>query len=80
MIVWIWLEYYHQTQNATQGHTVAYMTKIDIELAKYLIDLIERSGETLKGETAREIYSIIYRILAKYGYKLPPLPSKNLQR
>jgi len=56
------------------------MTKIDIELAKYLINLIERSGETLKGETAREIYSIIYRILAKYGYKLPPLPSKYLQR
>ena len=50
------------------------MTKIDIELAKVLLKLIEESGDTLQGETATRIYSLISSILAKYGYKLPPLP------
>lgn len=49
------------------------MEKIDIEAAKVIIKLINEHGDTLTQEQSMRIYELISEILAKYGYKIPPI-------
>ena len=53
------------------------MTKIDIELAKQLLKLIDQSGHTLDPETAIKLYTVIDSIMRRYGYKLPPIQREH---
>lgn len=53
------------------------MTKIDIELAKQLLKLIDQSGHTLDPETALQLYDTIDHILRRYGYRLPPIQREH---
>lgn len=55
------------------------MTRIDIELVKQLLKLIDQSGHTLDPATAIKLYTVIDSIMRRYGYRLPPIQREHAQ-